>query len=46
VKYAHLFWKLFGVPLAGWDSLPYWDYVWMKSTADDYAKQEREAAKS
>jgi hypothetical protein len=45
VKYAHLFWKLFGIPPTGWDDLPYDDFRWMRAVADDYAKREEAAAR-
>jgi hypothetical protein len=45
VKYAHLFWRLFGLPITGWDDLLYHDLIWMKAGADDWVKQQREAAR-
>lgn len=47
MRYAHLFWKLFGLPVTGWDDpgLLYDDYLWMKSTADDYVKQSKEVGR-
>lgn len=43
MKYAHLFWKLFGLRVSEWDDLLYDDFLWMKSTADRYEKQVKEA---
>jgi hypothetical protein len=34
VKYAHLFWRLFGLPVTGWDDLLYHDIAWMRAAAD------------
>lgn len=45
MKYAHLFWKLFGVPADRWDGLVYDDFLWMKATADDYERRQKEAAR-
>lgn len=43
MKYAHLFWHLFGLSISEWDALLYDDFLWMKSTADDFEKKQREA---
>lgn len=49
MRYVHLFWKLFGLPITAWDDLPFGDFLWMKATADRYEaalkQQEREAAR-
>ena len=45
MKYGHLFWKLFGLAITGWDDLLYDDYIWMKAVADDYMKREEAAAR-
>jgi hypothetical protein len=45
VRYAHLFWKLFGLPITGWDDLLYDDLAWMKSVADKYEASQKEAAR-
>lgn len=47
MKYAHLFWHLFGLPITGWDDdhLLYDDFLWMKSVADDFEKKQKEAAR-
>lgn len=42
MKYAHLFWRLFGLPVTGWDGLLYADLAWMKPAADDWAKRQKE----
>lgn len=45
MKYAHLFWRLFGLPVLDWDALLYEDYSWMRRAADDYVKQQKEAGR-
>lgn len=45
MKYAHLFWELFGCPVTAWDALSYGDFLWMKAAADDHQQQQKEAAK-
>lgn len=45
MRYAHLFWKLLGVPAHGWDGLLLADLPWMKKVCDAYENQQKEAAR-
>lgn len=44
MRYAHLFWRLFGLPVTGWDDLLYDDLTWMKTAAEDWVKQQSKEA--
>lgn len=45
MTYAHMFHDLFGVGALDWDRLPYADFLWMRSQADE-ALRERAAAQA
>ena len=45
MRYAHLFWKLFGLPITGWDDLLFDDFLWMKAQADEYVRAQKEEAR-